>query len=81
MLAEMASSNSQKGIKKKSGRVAVAGDRLLNVTDWRHKGIHFIYVGSLQLLTNQEKALLLHKPLKTTQLKPGIPSSVHLMRD
>lgn len=43
-----------------------------------------MYVGPLQLLTHQEKALLLHRryePLKAIQLKAGIHSSVHSTRD
>lgn len=75
MLTEMTPPNSQKGKKEEWQWLA---------TDWGHRGIHFTFAGSLQLWTNQENALMLNKrckPLKTMQLKPGIHSSVHLLKD
>lgn len=74
MLTEMTPPSSQRDIKEERQRLA---------TDWRHEEIHFIFAGSLLLWMNQEKPLLLnkrYKPLNAMQLKPGIHSSVHLMK-
>lgn len=75
MLTEMTPPRSQRNKKEEWEWLATAR---------RHKGIHLMFSGSLQLWTNQDKALMLNKlckPLKPKQLKPDIHSSVHLMKD